>query len=182
MKKFKGNIELETTFSNDMRHRYYLKRKYRTTKYSLNQDKLCFILINPSYADELLFDKTNMLASNIGVRQKFNEVVILNMYSLITNNTKDLKKTKNNWNDLINDKIILNECLSSKRIILAWGSDISFSERRSELLNLFNAHNLLENVFRIVYTSKNGKIHDPAHLSMYISDNICNFEIKKYGE
>lgn len=179
---FKGKIEIESYFSEDSLHRYYLKRRYTTDRNNLKKKKLCFILINPSYANELLFDKTNMLASNIGVRENFNEVVILNMFSLITKNTDVLKNTQNDWNDATNDQIILEECLDAEQIILSWGSDVDFDERRSELLNTLESNSLLQKVYRIVYTNSAGKVYDPAHLSMYLSDNPYNFEIKKYGE
>ncbi|MCR8853658.1 DUF1643 domain-containing protein [Lysinibacillus fusiformis] len=180
---YKGKIEIESYFSEDSLRRYYLKRRYTTDRNNLEKKKLCFILINPSYADELLFDKTNMLASNIGVREKFNEVVILNMFSLITKNSKVLKKTQNDWNDSTNDQTILEECKNAQQIILSWGSDVDFDERRSELLNRLEAHNLLDKVYRIVFTDRAGTVSDSAHLSMYLSDNPpYNFEIKKYGE
>ncbi|MGE7922359.1 DUF1643 domain-containing protein [Viridibacillus arvi] len=179
---FKGSIEIESYFSDDLLHRYYLKRRFKTNRYNVKKQKLCFILINPSYADELLFDKTNMLASNIGIRENFSEVVILNMFSLITKDTKVLKKTQNDWNDSTNDQVILEECLNAEQIILSWGSDVVFDERRSELLNTLESHSLLQNVYRIVYTNSAGTVYDPAHLSKYLSDNPYNFEIKKYGE
>lgn len=182
---YKGSIEIESYFSDDLKRRYYLKRIYKTDKYSnINKQKLCYILINPSYADELLFDKTNRLASNIGIREHYSEIVILNMYSLITKNTDSLKKrnTLNVANDLTNDQVILDECLSAERIILSWGSDTQFYNRRLQLLNLLETNGLLQKVYRIIYTSKDNTVYDPAHLSMYLTDNPYNFEIKKYDE
>lgn len=180
---YNGKIEIQSYFSDDLQHRYYLKRKYHSDKYSyLIQRKLCYILINPSYADELLFDKTNMLASNIGVRENFNEVVILNMYSLITKDKKFLMKKLGIAYDSINDATILNECLEAEQIILSWGIDEEFQERQNELLNLLKSNGLLEKSLRIVFEDRNGKIYDPAHLSMYLSDNPYNFKIKKFNE
>ncbi|MFJ6267033.1 DUF1643 domain-containing protein [Lysinibacillus xylanilyticus] len=179
---FKGSIEVESYFSNDLQHRYYLRRKYKSDKYSnVKKQKLCYILINPSYADELLFDKTNRLASNIGVRENYNEVVILNMYSLITKDSKILKKNIDVASDLTNDQVILDECLNAERIIVSWGIDKRFDDRRMELLNLLETNAVLQNLYKIVYTGED-KVYDPAHLSMYLTDNPYNFEIKKFVE
>lgn len=106
------------------------------------------------------------------------------MYSLITKDTSTLKKknTLNVANDPTNDQVILNECLSAERIILSWGRDTQFDDRRLELLNLLETNGLLQKLCRIVYTSEENIIYDPAHLSMYLTDNPYNFEIKKYGE
>ncbi|QVY62074.1 DUF1643 domain-containing protein [Cytobacillus gottheilii] len=180
-KKFIGNIAIESIFSENENHRFLLKRKYTTSRKKLENKKLCFILINPSYADELLFDKTNRIASNLGVRNSYNEVVILNMFSLITKNKESLNKQLNIANHSENDKIISNECKSSDTLIISWGIDEVYDERRMELKEIIrNSGISSENVCSIVYKNKTGKVYNPAHLSMYITDNPPNFKIERY--
>ncbi len=38
-----------------------------------------------------------------------------------------------------------------------------------------------EKIYSIVFEDKNGKIYNPAHLSMYLTDNPYNFKIEKYS-
>lgn len=179
---YSGKIEIEGYFSDDLTRRYYLKREYKSNKFSfIGNRKLCYILINPSFSDELLFDKTNMLACNIGVRNGFDEIVILNMYSLITKNKKQLKKSLAIGNDVINDKTILDECLGAHKIILSWGTDSEFQDRRKILVDMLNDNDLIDKTYKIVYTDKNGKLYNAAHLSMYLTDNPCNFKVEKLG-
>lgn len=182
MVTYKGNIELESSFSDNMQHRYFVKRKYTSDRMSLKMQsgKLCFILINPTYADELLFDKSNMIASNIGIREGYAEVVILNMYSLITKNKNNLIKKLNIATDALNNQIILEECDSADKIILAWGIDVKFNDRKNELLSVFKEKNMGNKLYSIEYVNKKKKVYNPAHLSRYLSDNPYNFKIKPY--
>lgn len=180
-KKFIGNIAIESIFSENENHRFLLRRKYTTSRKNLENKKLCFILINPSYADELLFDKSNRLASNLGVRSSFNEVVILNMFSLITKNKETLNKKLSIANHSENDNIISNECNSADKLIISWGIDEIYDERRKEVKEIIKDSGIgRDNIFSIVFRDKNEKVYNPAHLSMYISDNPPNYTIERY--
>lgn len=182
IKKYFGDIAIESIFSDDRRHRFILRRKYSSSRYQLNDSKIVFILINPSYSDELLFDKTNRLASNIGVKDGYNEVVILNIFSLVTKDTKTLNKELQSANHQKNDLYIVEEIKKASRVILAWGIDDKYKDRIEDVKQLIK-NNGIENdkVFSISYKDKNGKVYNPAHLSMYITDNPPNYEIKKFN-
>lgn len=182
MVTYKGKIEITSHFSDDMQRRYFLKRKYLSNRGTLkmNEGKLCFILINPSYADELLFDKSNMIASNIGIKEGYNEVIILNMYSLITKDKKSLIKKLDIASDALNDQTIIKECKSADKIILAWGTDDLFKERKNKIVSLLKKQGMKNKLYSIEYISKKKKVYNPAHLSRYLSDNPYNFKIKPY--
>ncbi|PEI68929.1 hypothetical protein CN646_15935 [Bacillus wiedmannii] len=181
VKHFTGSIIIESIFSKHEDHRFLLRRKYESSRENLENKKICFILINPSYSDELIYDKTNRLASNMGVRGSFNEVVILNMYSLITKDTKSLEGKLEVANHQKNNKIILEECKSADKIIISWGIDETFQARRVEVKEIIkNSGISKDKVCSIVFEDKNGKVYNPAHLSRYISDNPPNFKIERY--
>lgn len=182
VKVYFGNISIESIFSHDETHRFVLKRKYKSSREHLNDGKIVFILINPSYADELLFDKTNRLASNIGLKNGYNEVVILNMFSLVTKDTKALIKNLKNANLNKNDLYIMEEVKNAERVILAWGIDEKYNDRIKVVKQLIKNSGIdCDKVFSISFKDKNGKIYNPAHLSMFITDNPPNYEIKKFN-
>jgi len=54
----------------------------------LTKGKLIFFFLNPSFADELLSDKANRISTNIAIKNNFTELVILDLFSIITNNIK----------------------------------------------------------------------------------------------
>lgn len=176
-----GKMEIESIFSNDDKHRFVLRRRYSTTRKDKSNQKIVFILINPSYSDELLFDKTNRLASNIGVKDGYDEVVILNLFSLITKDKPALIKNLNIANHIENDQHIVDEVTNADRVIISWGIDYKFIDRILDVKQLIKNTGIeASKVYSITYTDKNGKVYNPAHLSMYITDNPPNFQQENY--
>lgn len=168
-------IEVTSYFSKDSLHRFGIRRIYS----SLERKKVCFIMINPSYADERFLDKTNMIATNIGIRKKYGEIVILNMYSMITNSLQDFNHNDKVANREENNDFIINECSTADKIILVWGINEKYNDRKKEVLNLIKEKKLCSKLYAIKYIDSEGKVYCPAHLSRYISDNKQNFSLVK---
>ncbi len=74
-----------------------------------------------------------MLASNITVKENYSELVILNMFPLITKDKQQLNKKLEIANHYNNDEIILQECKNASKIIIAWGIDEKYDARRTVL-------------------------------------------------
>lgn len=103
------------------------------------------------------------------------------MFSLITKGKKSLNRRLRIANHSENDKIIYNECKSADTLIISLEIDEIYDEKRMELKEIIkNSGISRENFCSIVYTDKNEKVYNPAHLSMYISDNPPNFKIERY--
>lgn len=181
MKTYNGNISVESIFSDDELHRFVLRRKYSTTRTKLSKRKLVFIMINPTYSDELLFDKTNRLASNIGVRDECNEVVILNLFSLITKDTQTLEMNSKNAYLVENDQYIFEEVKNAYRLIIAWGIKNQYQNRINAVKQIIrNAGITDDRVYSVKFIDKRKKVYNPAHLSMYITDNPPNYQMQLY--
>lgn len=171
-----GNIKNEAIFSECESHRYVLRKVFNSDKKELNKGKLIFFLLNPSFADELLVDKANRIASNIAINKKFNELVILNLFSVITSNSDcPLEKlSKNKFSE--NNYFIKKELESAAQIIIAWGTKNKYKRRKKCVRDIikYNFKNLNE-VYSIKY-----KDNDTSHISYYISENKENYEIVSY--
>ncbi|MBZ9621401.1 DUF1643 domain-containing protein [Clostridium sp. FP2] len=172
----KGTVAMETIFSECGEHRYILKKSFTSDKKELNKGKLIFFLLNPSFADELLMDKANRIASNIAIKRNFKELVILNLFSVITENSKYPleRQSKSKYEE--NDYYIKKELKSGDEIIIGWGTDKKYIRRKEQVRKIIkNNFKDLNNVLSIKYEENN-----PAHISYYISDNTENYEIVPY--
>jgi hypothetical protein len=171
-----GVIKNEAIFSECERHRYVLRKVFISDKKELNKGKLIILLLNPSFADELLVDKANRIASNIAIKKEFNELVILNLFSIITSDSdcalEKLSKDKLSENDYF----IKKELESAAQVIIAWGTKNKYTRRKKRVKDIikYSFKNLSE-VYSIKY-----KDNYTSHISYYISENTVNYDIVPY--
>lgn len=105
----KSNMRTEAIFSDDMSHRFVLKKSWDNSKPTAS-----IIMIAPSNrADQVCLDVTAMLVINNSVTQGFGGVDILNLYSKLDSNTPANCPENDDW--------LLKSCQKSDKIILAWG-------------------------------------------------------------
>ena len=107
----------EAEFSIDKKERYSLKREWDTYK-----NKILYIMLNPSFADDKDDDPT--IRRLINFTKKFNSggFLVGNIFTTITPNPKELDKSKGmsdkNFEELIK---LINKV---DQIVYAWGSSI----------------------------------------------------------
>ena len=107
----------EAEFSIDKKERYSLKREWDNSK-----NKILYIMLNPSFADDKDDDPT--IRRLINFTKKFNSggFLVGNIFTTITPNPKELDKSKGmsdkNFEELIK---LINKV---DQIVYAWGSSI----------------------------------------------------------
>jgi hypothetical protein len=107
----------EAEFSIDKKERYSLKREWDKSK-----NKILYIMLNPSFADDKDDDPT--IRRLINFTKKFNSggFLVGNIFTTITPNPKELDKSKGmsdkNFEELIK---LINKV---DQIVYAWGSSI----------------------------------------------------------
>jgi hypothetical protein len=116
-------------------YRYVLRRVWDVSK-----PKIAFVGLNPSVASEQIDDNTVRKCINIAKQQGFGKLVMLNAYGYRSTDPLGLK-TYPNPEGTLNDRYILQECETSAKIVVAWGSNASDS-RHSSLLNLLERFSL----------------------------------------
>jgi hypothetical protein len=116
-------------------YRYVLKRIWDTSK-----PKIAFVGLNPSVASEQADDNTVRKCINIARRQGFGEMVMLNAYGYRSTDPSALT-TFPNPEGALNDNHILEECETSSKIVVAWGSHAS-DQRHSSLMKLLDKFSL----------------------------------------
>ena len=107
----------EAEFSIDKKERYSLKREWDNSK-----NKILYIMLNPSFADDKDDDPT--IRRLINFTKKFNSggFLVGNIFTTITPNPKELDKSKGmsdkNFEELIK---LINKV---DQIVYAWGSSV----------------------------------------------------------
>ena len=112
-----------TIFSKDRKSRYALSISWDSSK-----EKLAIIMTFPSTADSYLLDQTTMLVRNGAVKNGFGSVTILNLFPTI--NSQQPK------GDKVNYSIIMSECESADKIIVAYGRSMSYADEKEKLLEM----------------------------------------------
>lgn len=110
-------------FSKDRKNRYALSMEWDNSK-----EKLAIIMTFPSTADSYLLDQTTMLVRNGAVKNGFGSVTILNLFPTI--NSQQPK------GDKVNYSIIMSECESANKIIVAYGRSMSYTEDKEKLMEM----------------------------------------------
>lgn len=110
-------------FSKDRKNRYAL-----TIDWDSNKQRAAIIMTFPSTADSYLLDQTTMLVRNGAIKNGFGSVTILNLFPTI--NSQQPK------GDKVNYSIIMSECESADKIIVAYGRSMSYAEEKEKLLEM----------------------------------------------
>ncbi|MCT4510003.1 MAG: DUF1643 domain-containing protein [Tepidibacter sp.] len=135
----KSTIRTEACFSKDRLHRYILRKEW-----DKNKKKAMIVMINPSYADELLMDYTTMYVINNLLKLGFGVVEIANIFSRIDIKI-NVKDSIEEFNDKENDRHILKAAAKADYIIIAWGKagekNKKIQERQKKVLELLKEYN-----------------------------------------
>lgn len=133
----KSCIRSRIFFDKQRKHRYLLERIWSEDK---NKGMASIIMFNPSYADELKYDKTSMVVMNYLIdKNKYNGVYILNLYSIIeTDSAKVVKglKKAGNYN---NNRFMKIAFKKSTDVFVAWGSDRDNTTRIKEVKSMIKS-------------------------------------------
>ena len=107
----------EAEFSIDKKERYSLKREWDKSK-----NKILYIMLNPSFADDKNDDPTIRRLINFTKKFNYGGFLVGNIFTTITPNPKELDKSKGmsdkNFEELIK---LINKV---DQIVYAWGSSI----------------------------------------------------------
>jgi len=128
----KETIKCEAIFNDDHTHRYLWKRVW-------NKDKplACVLMLNPCHADNILTDTTTALVvNNVARLEKYGGVVIVNLYSILTNRLDFRWHSDEELNDAENDTCIKQAAADCETIILGWGRGSATNQRITKRANV----------------------------------------------
>ena len=127
-----AQVSCEAVFSNCGCYRYTLTRTWEP-----DQHKLLFVMLNPSYASEVLNDSTVMLCQNvtyaierqadlpdntrIAEMPRFGSFRVCNLFAWMATDTTGLRSSCSRLIGPRNDDFIRDSCRWADHIVCAWG-------------------------------------------------------------
>lgn len=121
----KETIKCEAVFNDEHTHRYSWKRVW-------NKDKplACVLMLNPCLSDNIVTDTTtSLVVNNVAKFDRYGGVVIVNLYSVLTNRLNFRWHAEEELNDAENDTYIKQAAEECETVILAWGKGAATNQR-----------------------------------------------------
>ena len=121
----KDTIKCESVFDDSHTHRYLWRRVWQKDK-----PLAAVICLQPSLSDNIVQDTTTtLIVNNIARLDTYGGVVILNLYSMLTNKLCFRFNSDEDLSHKENDDYILKAAQECKTVILSWGRGGDSNER-----------------------------------------------------
>ena len=117
----------EAEFSIDKKERYSLKREWDKSK-----NKMLYIMLNPSLADDKNDDPTIRRLINFTKKFNYGGFLVGNIFTTITPNPKEIDKSKGMSDK--NFEKLLNLINKVDKIVYAWGNSVEEPQHLKELI------------------------------------------------
>jgi hypothetical protein len=123
-----SKIDFGAVFDPRRKYRYLLWRKW-----DAELPKLCFVMLNPSTANEFQNDPT--ISRCVGFAQKwgFGSLEVVNAFALRATDSSELKLVKDPVGGKLADRYIEEAVESSDKIVVAWGNTGTWMDRHLAL-------------------------------------------------
>jgi len=147
-----GMYEKNAIFDNDKIYRYSLIRKWNE-----NGNKIAWIMLNPSTADENIDDPTIRRCIGFSKIWEAGEIEIVNLFAYRSTNPKYLYT----YDDPIgkeNDSFILNSVIKADKVVIAWGAHGLLQKRSKYVMS-----DLLKDYHKKIFFLKKLKNGEPGH-------------------
>jgi len=148
-----GGHEVSAVLSADRKYRYRLTREFGHLG-----DVCCFIMLNPSTADEVKDDPTIRRCVDFAGRFGCGTLEVVNLFALRATDPKELYVAGHDAIGPENDHHIIEACKDALVVVCAWGNHGSYLKRDKEVLALLHAQNVSACALKI-----NAKTSQPAH-------------------
>ena len=150
-------------FDKKREYRFVLKRKWGT-----NADNFVnFILLNPSTADENTDDPTIRRCINFAQSWRYDGIWVTNLFAYKATEPENMKKADDPVGEK-NDSYIEKYAEKSKKIVVAWGDDGDFRNRRNQVIRILSQ---LEKDLYCFHINKSG---NPQHALRVSNETLSN--------
>ena len=135
---------LETRFSPDRKYRYVLARRV-----GFSDRAICFLMLNPSTADESVDDNTISRVIDYANRWGFGWAYVVNLSPFRATDPKDMKAAGPEPDDVWAENVrsILEVAQASEQVIVAYGADGKIENRASRVLADLQASGIAPDCF-----------------------------------
>lgn len=130
-------------------YRYFLKRDFIKKPKNI----LVYIMLNPSIADEKFNDPSVERCQRRAIGLGYDSFIILNIFSYISTDPKNLLKVKDPIG-LENNKYIIDTIKKNKKIICAWGNNGKILDRGDFIIELLKKHKIKPKCFGVTISKQ----------------------------
>jgi len=124
------DFEAAATFSSDRKYRYTLRRSI-----SMSPGTLCFVMLNPSTADETQDDPTIRRCIGFATKWGFGQLLIVNIFALRSTDPEHLYGHVDPIGPE-NDDVLYRAFVESDQVVAAWGNHGSHLGRADLVLGI----------------------------------------------
>lgn len=155
----RGQWVSEACFSDDMLYRYALRRRWE-----IELPKICFVMLNPSTADEIQDDPSVRRCIAYAKRWGFGSLTVANIFAWRSTDPKVLRTVEDPVGPE-NDAAIMAAVEDSDLTVMAWGNHGLYLQRGERVFKM------LENAGRDAYALTLTSAWEPAH-PLYLSGSL----------
>lgn len=140
-------------------------RKYRWSLYRIWQPKnplACYVLLNPSTADEFSNDPTVSRCQVRALNAGFGGLLVVNIFAWRSTDPVALYHAADPVGGLSNDMAILAAARKSKLVVCGWGKHGALQDRGKKVLELIRSAGKVPHALRI---NSDGSPEHPLYLS-----------------
>jgi hypothetical protein len=156
-------------FSDDHKHRYVLTRIWDESK-----PLCCFVMLNPSIADDKIDDPTIRRCITFATNWRYGGFYIINIYSYITSNPKNIIEDEKSKHDNICFHRDIMNMKNIRLFVFAWGINKIDKEVVNILINYLKYCGLQP------YCIKQNKNGSPAH-PLYLKSDLKPILYKEFN-
>lgn len=107
--------------------------------------RCCFIMLNPSIADDKVDDPTTRRVMNMEKKWGYGSHEAVNLFALVSTDPKGLKSFEKIFGSPVgprNDEYIMKAVERASSVVVAWGTHGVFHGRNHDVLNMLHGYNL----------------------------------------
>lgn len=128
---------------------------------------VCWIMLNPSTADDAIDDHTVRKCVTFSDRWGFGSLIVVNLFAFRATDPADLRRVDDPVGHL-NDAAILAAAIAADRVVCAWGNHGVYRDRAAYVTNLL-AWTARLPLFSVGQVSKQGQPKHPGRLPLSLT-------------
>ena len=148
---------LHAKFSADRKYRYTLHRVWQPAA-----PLACYVLLNPSTADETKNDPTVSRCQTRAINAGFGGLIVVNIFAWRSTDPAELYRVPDPVGIASNDRFIIEAVRGSHLVVCGWGKHGALAGRGSEVLKLIRSAGKTPHALRI---NSDGSPEHPLYLS-----------------
>jgi len=162
---------LGAAFSPDRKYRWSLHRIWQSAA-----PLVCYVLLNPSTADESKNDPTVERCQVRALNAGFGGLLVVNIFAWRSTDPAELYQVADPVGAPYNDSVIINSVRKSELVVCGWGMHGALQDRGKQVLELIRSAGKVPHALRI---NSDGSPEHPLYLSYKLQPQPITFLVRQ---